>query len=316
MDALITGITGFVGGHLAEHLRQQGDRVMGLARRPPPDSTVPVVAADVGDTSAIRNCLAELRPHVIYHLAGQPNVSASFAEPAATWRTNLDGTRTLYDAVRAVLPHARIVFVGTAAVYGDSDPQHARMNESTVLAPTNPYAASKAAADLLSFQYVASYRLDIVRARPFNHVGPRQSTGFVVPDFARQIARMERGLGQATLRVGDLRPVRDFTDVRDVVRAYRLIAQHGTAGSVYNVGSGVGRSIREVLDALCGFAQVPIAIETDAALLRPGDPRAVIADTRAIHAATGWAPSLPIETTLHDVLDDWRHRIEQERNPA
>jgi GDP-4-dehydro-6-deoxy-D-mannose reductase len=312
MKALVTGISGFVGLHLAEHLAGAGDQVIGISRHAPVRSVGLHVAADVLDRARLGEIVCQFRPDVVYHLAAQPNVAASFRDPAGTWRVNVEGTRILYDAIRDTGARCRVVFVSSAAVYGDAPSAGDHIDERTPLAPPNPYASSKAAADLLSFQYWASYGLDVVRVRPFNHVGPGQSPGFVVPDFARQLARIERSLDAPCLHVGDLRPVRDFTDVRDVVRAYRLAAIHGGAGSVYNVASGVGRSVEQVLEILRRSARCSVRVEQDPQRVRLADPRALVGNAGAFRTLTGWSPQIAIETTLADVLEDWRQRVVHE----
>lgn len=313
MTALVTGITGFVGSHLAEHLLARGDQVVGWSRSGvwPADVEhlaihVELIRVEATDADAARRSLAAVRPDAIYHLAGQANVPASFAHPDATWRTNFLGARTLFDAVLASCPAARVLVVGTGQVHGQPRQSELPISESTPLRPINPYAVSKAAADLLALRYVAESRLHAVIARPFNHIGPRQDESYAVAHFAKQIAALEKSQGPRVMHVGRLDVERDFTDVRDVVRAYPALIERGEPGEIFNVASGVTRSLRSLLDELLGQARASISVRQTEELLRKSDPDRIAVSCVRLRQRTGWQPLLPMETTLRDTLASWR----------
>lgn len=244
MRALITGINGFVGGHLAEYLLADGRwDVWGLSRSPSlvlPEliGNVQIVQADLADAEATTRALVQVRPNVIFHLAGQPFVPESFRDPAGTLAANTLGALHIFLTLIEYRMTTRVIVIGTNEEYGKIDPEDLPIDEDTPLRPTSPYGVSKAAQSLLALQYHYSHGLDVVRVRPFTHIGPRQNERFVTAAFARQIARIELGLQPPVVQVGNLAAQRDFTDVRDVVAAYALLAEHGESGEVYNVGSG------------------------------------------------------------------------------
>lgn len=323
MRILVTGAAGFVGAHLAAHCLERGDAVWGLAR-PEDDAgrlralapAAHLLRGDVLDPASLRAAWAQARPEGCVHLAAQSAVPAAAAAPVATWQVNVIGTLNLYEAARQGGGDggaSRIVFVGSGDVYGVVPSGRLPIRESEPLAPASLYAASKAAADLASEQYARSFGLCIVRARPFNHTGPGQPLGFVAPDVASQIARAERRGVPARVAVGDLSPEKDFSDVRDVVRAYRLLLDRGTPGAAYNVGSGRRVSIRRIVDMLVGLARVSVEIAPDPARARPGPVPSTEADITAIRGATGWEPEIPLARTLADVLEEWRERVTRER---
>lgn len=318
MRILVTGATGFAGGWLIEALAgQAGAEVFGLSRR----GAWPSEWADVAPRAALRPCdlcdrtaveavLREIRPQQIYHLAGYAQVGRSFDEPDAAWDGNLTATRALYDAVARWGGRPRILFVGSGLVYGPPAAPDEAQDETRLLRPGSPYAVSKAAADLLSGQAVAHPGLDVVRARPFNHIGPRQSPQFAVPNFARQLAAVERGERPAVLETGDLSPRRDLTDVRDTVAAYVLLMEKGSAGEAYNVGSGQNISVQDVLDRLIALSGVPVEVRPRTELLRPVEQAAAAVDASKLHRETGWRPHIPLDQTLRDTLQYWRNRRE------
>ena len=315
MRLLITGINGFVGGYLAEHLLASaaGD-VWGLARQPSlalPElrGRVQFVSADLGDLDQAVAALASARPDVIFHLAGQSNVPRSFAEPAQTLTTNILAQLHLFQAALRLKQNPLFLIVCSNEIYGRVAPEELPLDEETPLRPVNPYAVSKAAQDLLAYQYYISHKLRTVRLRPFNHIGPRQAEQFVASAFAAQVARVEAGVQEPLLRVGDLSAERDFTDVRDMVRAYALAAQHGEPGQAYNIGTGRVVSIRWLLDTLLAFSERDIAVEPDPARMRPADVPRVACNSERFRACTGWAPQIPLEQTLHDILEYWRTQI-------
>ena len=314
MRLLITGINGFVGGHLAEHLLASGaSDVWGLARQsslalPELRRGIRLVTADLADLEQVISALASIRPDVIFHLAGQSNVPHSFAEPASTLLTNVLAQLHMFQAALRLKQTPLILIAGSNEIYGQVAPADLPLDEDAPLLPINPYAVSKATQDLLAYQYHISHKLRTIRLRPFNHIGPRQSERFVASAFAAQIARIEAGLQEPLLRVGDLAVERDFSDVRDIAGAYRLAAQHGEVGGAYNIGSGRAVSIRWLLDTLLAFSECDITVEPDPTRIRPADVPRVVCDSRRFHERTGWAPQIPLEQTLYDILEYWRDR--------
>ncbi len=316
MRILITGINGFVGGHLAAFLRASGQHdLWGLTRRASAvvADGVTCVTADINDAAAVRQAVGAARPQVVYHLASQAFVPAAFRDPAATLQTNILGTLNLLLALLAECPDCRLVMVSSNEVYGLVTPEDLPIDENTPFRPGNPYAVSKLAQEMLALQYGQSHKLDVVRVRPFNHIGPGQDVRFVAPAFANQIARTEQGLQPPTMQVGNLAAERDFTDVRDMVRAYALVAEHGESGAVYNIGSGVPTSIQQLLDTLLAASRVPMTVVQDPARMRPSDVPVIRCDARRVRERTGWQPAIPLAQTLHDILDDMRQRVAAEQ---
>ena len=314
MRALVTGITGFVGGHLAEHLLGHGDAVVGLSAsgRWPADlghltNQVRLEPCNLATVSpeAMTDLVARKQPEVIYHLAAQANPQASVADPRGTWALNLGGTLTLLEAVKASGLKPRIVLVGSGVCYGNPPPELMPVTESCPLRPNNPYSASKGAADLLGVQHFLAHGTDVVMVRPFNHAGPRQDPKYVLGGLARQVAEVEAGQ-KPRVEVGNLDIVRDFADVRDVVRGYHLLSTRGEAGEIYNLGSGTGTRLADALETLRGLARTPIEVYVDPARVRPVDQPLLVADASKLRAATGWEPRFSIDQTLADMLDGWR----------
>jgi GDP-4-dehydro-6-deoxy-D-mannose reductase len=329
MRALVTGVTGFVGGHLAEHLVAAGDLVVGLSTsgRWPAELAhlVRQVRVERCDLTAVAEAdladlIARKQPEVIYHLAAQANPQASVTDPRGTWALNLGGALNLLEAVKASAsaspsgssatprPRPRVILVSSGVCYGNPAPEHLPVNEDCPLRPNNPYAASKAAADLLGIQHFLAHGTDVVMVRPFNHAGPRQSPSYVLSALARQVAEVEAGQ-KRRVEVGNLDVVRDFTDVRDVVRGYRLLAEQGRPGAVYNLGSGRGIRLADALAMLTAQAQAPIDVFVDPARVRPVDQPLLVADPSKLRAATGWDPQLSIAETLADMLQYWRTAV-------
>ena len=307
MRCLITGVTGFVGRHLAAALTAAGHECVGLARDSGP-LDIPVHTADLTDVAATEAVLREVRPEWIFHLAGYADNGRSYREPTAAWAGNLTATQGLYDAVARSTLRPRILYVSSGLVYGDAGPGEHVCTEDTPLKPASPYAASKAAADLLSYQQTRSPGLDIVRARPFNQIGPGQSADYAVANFARQIVAIERGQATAVEVRGDLSARRDLTDVRDMVRAYIRLLEVGRTGEVYNAGSGRTYVIRDILDRLIVLSGVPVKVEERMDTSRKADTSVTRADTPKLREATGWEPKFTLDQTLADVLGDWRTR--------
>jgi GDP-4-dehydro-6-deoxy-D-mannose reductase len=263
------------------------------------------------DGADLADLIGRKQPEVIYHLAAQANPQASVADPRGTWALNLGGALNLLEAVKASGQAPRVVLVGSGVCYGNPAPEHLPVTESCPLRPNNPYAASKAAADLLGVQHFLTHGTDVVMVRPFNHAGPRQSPTYVLSGLARQVAEVEAGR-KARVEVGNLDVVRDFTDVRDVVRGYRLLAERGVAGEIYNLGSGQGVKLADALDTLTAQAQAPIDVSVDPARVRPVDQPLLVADATKLRRATGWAPRFSIARTLADMLQYWREAIPRE----
>lgn len=310
MRALVTGATGFVGRHLVHCLVDHGWEVIGLGSRPAPEvpGAEPVVC-DLLDADHTARVIGRYRPEYIFHLAAQAYVPKAVAAPAATLINNAVAQINVLEACRAAALDPVVLVVGSGEVYGDARPEEMPLTEEQPFRPTNPYAVSKIAQDMLGLQYHLSYGMRIVRVRPFNHIGPGQSDRFVVANFARQIAEAEAGHTEPVLLVGNLDAQRDFLDVRDVARAYELVTRPDLAGEVYNVASGVGYSIRSILDRLLALARVEITVVPDPARLRPADVPVLVGDATKLRRATGWAPQIPIEQSLADALEYWRGRL-------
>lgn len=320
MRALITGINGFVGGHLAEHLLAETDwQLWGVAREaslslPALHGRVGAVSADLHDSTAVHHLIHETQPDVIFHLAAQAHLPTSFRDPAGTLTTNILMQLNLFEAVRAARLDPTILVVCTGEEYGAVQPHELPVNEDTPLRPVSPYAVSKVAQDMLAYQYHAAHKLKTIRVRPFNHTGPRQDDRYAPTGFAHQIARIEAGTQPPVVRVGNLEAQRDFTDVRDIVRAYRLAVEQGEPGAVYNLGSGRPVAIRTILDTLIGLSRVHIAVESDPKRMRPADVPVIACDATRFRSRTGWEPRISLAQTLQDVLDDWRTRVTQTTN--
>ncbi len=289
--ALVTGGSGFVGLHLCAALRDAGDTVL-------------LSEADITDREAILAEFAAAEPDVVYHLAAQADVGASWDRPVETFRVNAEGTLNVLDAAR-LAGASRVLAITSADLYGRLTEADMPITEAQPLRPVTPYGASKAAADMLCVQAGLGYGLDVVRVRAFNHLGPGQSDQFVASAIASRIAAAERD-GTDRVKVGNLDARRDFTDVRDVVRAYRALMLDGEAGEAYHVCSGVDRSVRELADILIGHSSADIILEPDPELMRPVDLKVLRGDNTKISERTGWSPTIPIEQTLADLLDTWR----------
>ena len=302
---LVTGAAGFAGSHLLEHLSTRGD-VTGWSRSAPPAepaTTARWQRVDLLARDTVRAALRELRPAAVYHCAGVPHVAQSWKASAKALEGNVIGTHVLLDELRRLAQPVRCLVTGSATVYAAAPHPLA---EDAPLSPASPYALSKLAQEALALRALAEDGVEVVVARAFNHTGPRQDPAFAAPSFARQIARIERGAIEPVIRVGNLEAERDFTDVRDVVRAYRLLMERGISGRVYNVCTGVGRSIRSVLDALVARSRSKVEIELDPEKLRPSDTPAVIGDPSRLMTETGWAPERSFDDMLDALLEYWR----------
>jgi GDP-4-dehydro-6-deoxy-D-mannose reductase len=300
---MITGATGFAGGHLLERLTASGGKVSALARTggqpAQPRRGVRWMAADLLDREAVRRVLDEARPSVIYHCAGLADVHDAWRLPSKALRLNVLGTHYLLEACRDAGLTCRIVVTGSALIYR---PRTEPISEDDEIAPANPYGVSKLAQEMTA----AASGLPVVLARPFNHAGPRQSPAYASSAFAQQIARIEAGQGEPVLRVGNLESRRDITDVRDTVRAYQALGEAGTPLRTYNVCSGRPYRMREVLDILLSLARVRVRVDVDPDRLRPSDNPVIVGSHARLTADTGWQPEIPIERTLSDLLEYWR----------
>jgi len=323
MRILVTGVTGFVGSHLADALLAVPGVVLhGTSRRAHwPEGwrhlgeRVMLQTCDLSDPVATEALVRQAQPEQVFHLAGYANVGKSFREPDVAWQGNLTATRALYDAIDRWGGRPRILYVGSGLVYGDAEAPDQPQDERTPLRPASPYASSKAAADLASYQYTRTPGLDIVRVRPFNHIGPGQSPEFAVAHFAKQIAAIEKlqegrpnSAETPYLETGDLNPKRDLTDVRDMVRAYLLLMERGRTGEVYNAGTGEAHSMQELLDTLLALSPLKIEIRQRAGLLRSAETNVVRADASKLRRETGWHPRFTLQHTLTDILDYWRRQ--------
>jgi len=298
MRALITGSSGFVGRHLEHHLVESGDEVVGTDRA----SGGP----DLLDAVGFASLLADVRPDAVYHLAGDADVGGSWDHPRETFRANAEGTLNILKAARACNV-GRVLHIGSADVYGRVRPHELPLSESSPLRPVSPYAASKIAAEYLALQACGGYGQEVVIVRAFNHIGPGQSDRFVAPAVAMRIVRAELD-GSPTITAGNLTPRRDLTDVRDVVRAYRLLVVSGEPGVAYNVCSGIALSVAEICEALIAASTADLTLEADPELQRPVDLPVLIGDNSRLTAATGWEPIIPIAQSLGDLLAECRTR--------
>ena len=307
MRVLITGATGFVGGHLARTLAEAGGHELHGLSRDGGSATDPVEChvADLSDRERVSELLREIKPERIFHLAGYAHGGKSFSEPAAAWAGNLTATMHFYDAIAGSGITPRVLYVSTGLVYGNA-PAGGSWDEDSPLAPTSPYAASKAAADLLSYQVTRHPGLDVVRVRPFNHIGPGQAADYAVANFARQIAEIERGEREPVIETGDLSGCRDFTDVRDLCRAYVGLLERAETGSVYNAASGVSRRVGDVLDRLIELSGARVEVRQKIDPSRRGDVAVTRADVSKLKGDTGWVPGLSLDRSLTDILDWWR----------
>ena len=321
MRALITGCGGFVGGHLAEHLLAhvgKDVRVFGTLFRESESGRdglehTTTLVVDLRDPEAVDRLFDEARPYVVFHLAAQSFVPEAWRAPWATIETNVRMQLNVLEtmAARAEAGYAaRLIVASTNEVYGGPPPEALPTDETSPFAPANAYATSKAAQDLLAAQYHRSHNVDVVRVRPFTHIGPRQDDRFVAASFARQVAEIEAGRREPVVRVGNLEAERDFSDVRDIVRGYRLAFERGSAGDVYNLGSGQSHPVREILDHFIERSRVPVRVETDPDRLRPSDVPRTLCDASRAKSALGWAPEITFEQTLDDILEDQRHRAQ------
>ena len=310
--ALVTGATGFAGSHLVEHLLQDATRVAAWAnpggRRPADDAAGRILwnAVDLFDPRALTAALSDLSPSAIYHCAGVAHVGQTWSDPTRALRVNVLGTHRLLDAMIDAGLSCPVLIAGSALVYRQSADA---LSEDHPLGPSSPYGVSKLAQEMVGAR---EPRLKVILTRPFNHAGPRQDDAYVTSSFARQIARIETGLQPPVLRVGNLAARRDITDVRDTVRAYRLLVERGQPHRPYNICSGRADAVSDALEMLLGMSSASIDVQPDAERMRPSDNPVVLGDPTRIAAEAGWQPEIPLEQTLRDLLDYWRGETARE----
>lgn len=318
MRVLITGITGFVGSHLADYILENHPdvEIFGIKRwRSRMDNIlhiedkITLIEADLKDIVSLKKCLEEAKPNRIFHLAAQSFVPTSWVCPAETFAINSIGQINLFEAVLSIGLDPLIQIAGSSEEYGHVYPDEVPMKETNPLRPLSPYAVSKVGQDLLGYQYYKSYGLKVVRTRGFNHTGPRRGDVFICSNFARQIAAIEKGKKDPVIHVGNLDAKRDFTDVRDTVRAYWLSLEKCKLGDVYNIGRGDTISMKEVLDKLLSFSEVKVVVKVDPQRLRPSDVPILLSDPSKFKSETGWEPVIPFDQTLEDLLNYWRERV-------
>jgi len=318
MRVLITGITGFAGSHLAEYIlaNHPDVPVFGFVRwRSRMDNIVHIQdkvelhEADIKDVISLKKALADIKPDRVFHLAAQSFVPASWRLPAETFAINAIGQINLFEALLSLKLNPKIHIAGSSEEYGYVNPDEVPMKETNPLRPLSPYAVSKVAQDLLAYQYFKSYGMKTVRTRGFNHTGPRRGDVFVTSNFAKQIAEIEKRKKEPVIHVGNLEAKRDFTDVRDIVRAYWLAAEKGEDGEVYNVGTGKAMAMKEMLDILLSLSKAKVKIKVDAERLRPSDVPILLSDSSKFVSLTGWKPQIPLEQTFKDLLNYWRERV-------
>jgi len=318
MRVLITGITGFAGSHLADYILQNHpeNKVHGTVRwRSRMENILHIKdkielhEADLKDLVSLKKCLDEAKPDLIFHLAAQSFVPSSWRCPSETFTINAVGQINLFEAVLSLKLSPKIQVAGSSEEYGLTLPDETPMKETNPLRPLSPYAVSKVAQDLLAYQYYKSYGLRTVRTRGFNHTGPRRGEVFICSSFAKQIVEIEKKKRESIIYVGNLEAKRDFTDVRDIVRAYWLSLEKGKEGEVYNIGTGKTISMKEVLDILLSLSNTNIKIEVDPERLRPSDVPVLLSDCSKFVQLTGWEPEIPFKQSLNDLLDYWRERV-------
>ena len=310
MKALIIGAAGFVGGHLITHLKSLGWEVS--ATRLPQEEIkedVPNYELDILNQASISSLLDKICPDYLFHLAAQSSVALSWEKPALTVDINIKGTVNLLEALRVMQNPPRVLLIGSGEEYGYILPEELPIKEDTLIRPGNIYACTKFAQELFGQTYIRAYKLGIIMVRAFNHTGPGQIDTFAVANFCKQIAEIEAGLRPPIIYVGNLSSLRDFTDVRDIVKAYALLIQKGKVGRVYNVGSGKAVAMQEVLEIALSMAKTSITVKQDPKLVRVSDTPVIQADISRLTLETGWESKISLKDTIADMLDDWRNRI-------
>ncbi len=308
---LVIGAAGFVGNYLIEEMVKNG--IEAYATKLPHEKlenpNAKVYDLDIMDKDAIVSLLFEVRPDYIFHLAAQSSVGLAWKNPGLTIDVNIKGGVNVMDAIRELFYKPRVLLIGSGEEYGHIQPGETPICEENHLRPGNIYAATKVCQNMIGSIYSKAYDMELMMVRAFNHIGPGQAPMFVVSDFCKQVAEIEKGLREPVMRVGNLAAKRDFTDVRDVVRAYVLLVQAGKAGETYNVGSGNAQAIQEILDLIVSMSQVDIQVEVDPNKLRPVDVPIIEADITKINDLTGWQPQIPLKETIRETLDYWRANV-------
>ncbi len=313
MRAFITGVTGFAGSHLAENLLQHNIEVFGTTLRGESrknvasiEKDITIIPAALNDTKTLQKSIDRVKPHWVFHLAALAAVGKSFSTPVETMMVNFVGTLNFYEILRTAKSIEKIIFVSSADVFGPLPPAKMPIKPDYQLQPVSPYGASKAAADIMSYQYFRAYGLPIVRIRAFNHTGPRQTTGYVIPDFCSQIVKIERSRKNGVIKVGNISAKRDIADVRDIVNGYRLAAKKGKPGEAYILASGKARSISHFLRVLTALSTAEIEIKVAKQLLRPVEVPVLVGSIAKSKKELDYSPKYSIEQTLLDTLDFWR----------
>lgn len=310
MKCFVTGLTGFVGGHLASHLAALGAEVSGIGLDSQPDAPFPAIECDILDFDELVRLTADFQPDFVYHLAALPNPSQSLKEPREYYRVNVQGTVNLLDALRKNEIDARILLVSTSQVYGKGSPG-VLLAEDSPTEPDNPYASSKRLSEKIGLQYLKQFASRVVITRPFNHTGPGQSEDFVLSDFCKQIALLEleatrSGKSDQKMYVGNLKSTLDFLDVRDVVQAYSGLAEKGVEGEIYNICSGVGTEVSEILDTALSLAEIDIELEVSADKLDKKGDGWLVGNNQKLRSLLDWTPRYTLQQTVADTLDGWR----------
>lgn len=311
MRFFITGATGFVGNHLRDFLRSPEHQIWGTTfpEKPEVSSEDTLFYLDIRSEREVFRALKEIRPDGVFHLAAVSNVRHSWERRKDTLETNIIGTLNLFEAIRLNSPQSRTIFISSSDVYGTGALLRKPLNEGEQLLAMNPYAYTKWSGEILSGFYSQVENLDIVIARPFPHTGPGQSPDFVCSDWAHQIARIEKRIVAPEILVGNISVHRDFSDVRDVVRAYARLMENGRKGEVYNVCSGKSSSLEKILETLISFSAIPVTMRVDSQKIRKVDIPRLVGDNRKIRRETSWEPQIPLDWSLHDVLEYWRVRV-------
>jgi GDP-4-dehydro-6-deoxy-D-mannose reductase len=315
---LITGISGFAGNHLAHALSSSSDVSIAGTYLSEKDlgalsdikSSLTLEQVNLLENEAVSKLISSYKPDVVYHLAALTSAAESFKNPVGTFSNNVSAQLNVLNAIKEAQLNTKILIVSSAEVYGAVSTDHIPTSEDTPFRPTNPYAVSKVAQDLFGLQYFLSYKLPIIRVRPFNHIGPYQSPQFAIASFAKKIAEIEKKKIDPVLTVGNLQTKRDFTDVRDIVKAYILAIEKGVVGEVYNIGSDVSYSMEEILQKLLSLSSVKIEIKQDTALLRPNDTPQLLCNSTKFRTLTGWKPEIDLTTTLTDTVNYWRNMVQ------
>lgn len=307
--ALIIGAAGFVGNYLIDHIQKSCIWSIVVTKLPHEiieKSGIEICDLDILEMESVYGLLKDVHPDYIFHLAAQSSVSLSWKKPGLTVDVNIKGCLNVMDAVRALDYKPGLLLIGSGEEYGYVRWEEVPISEDNVLRPGNIYAATKACQNMLGQIYSRAYGMNIMMVRAFNHVGPKQAPIFVVSDFCKQVAEIERGIKEPVIRVGNLSAKRDFSDVRDVVRGYVLLMNHGKPGEIYNIGSGKAVAVQKVLDIILGLTDKEIRIEVDSSRLRPVDIPIIEADIHKLEETTGWRIQIPLEQTIKDTLNYWR----------